>query len=176
MTTVLKKLGIGHHEGDIEHITVRVLPESEKIMGVLYARHGSKEYQWYTKQGGSLDSDDGYKMKGGQIVTWSARDTHGNNNKAGTLKRTPPVYLAEFVKMIGVLVEKTSNDGRKTNCRNNLVILPSAFEIPAPIPFEWMGFRGNWGRPKPPSASKGGGGPPGIPNKHWWDEEPNRPQ
>jgi hypothetical protein len=175
VTTTLGKLGIGHHEGDIEHITVRLARKDESIMGVLYARHGSAEHLWYTNQGKSMDSDDGYKMNGTQIITWSARDTHGNNNKAGKLKRKPPVYLADFVKMIGVLVERTSDGGRRTICRENLIILPS--EVPVlDSKFYWMNFRGVWGRPKPPSAKKGGGGPAGLLDKDWWEQEPKGPQ
>ncbi len=177
VTTILDKLGVGHHEGDIEHITVRLDSSGNTIKGVHYARHGHTEGSWYTKPAARITDDKGYKLnRRNQIVTWSALDTHGNSNRAGSLKRKPPIgFFGDLVKMIGVLVEKTSSDGRHYDCRKILDVLPA--EIPViDKEHEWMNFRGVWGRPKPPKAKKGSGGPTGVLDKDWWDEEPLGPR
>ncbi len=172
ITILLDKLGVGHHEGDIEHITIRLDKTGKKILGVYFSVHGG-EGNWYENQ--ATPKDEGYRLnKKGQLISWVALDTHGNHIKAGQIKRKPPVIFSEVVKALGVLVEETSDDGARVDCRENLEIIPH--QNPATGRFTWLNFAGKWGSLKPKNASKGVAGPKGIPNKAWWDEELGGPK
>ena len=45
-TFVLQSLGIGQHEGDLEHVTVRVDAEKGCVLEVFYAAHSNGEGKW----------------------------------------------------------------------------------------------------------------------------------
>lgn len=173
-TKIFNRLGTGKHEGDIEHITVRLDEFGEKILGVFYASHGPTEGKWYTHQG-ELEDKYGYKINDqGQLITWTALYTHGNHNRAGVIKRKAPIPFKNIIGGLGILVDKTSDYGTHYNCRELLEILPD--ENPAPKSHYWMNFRGTWGLFNQKDAKRGFVAPFGLLDKDWWNEEPFGPK
>jgi hypothetical protein len=173
LSTIFATLGVGHHEGDWEHITVRLDNTGSRIMGIHYATHGSTEGKWYFNENRDLKSDKGYKIRADnkQPVTWSTLETHGNHNQPGTIRREPPIKLKALVKTFGVLVERTSDQGRHIDCRANLQVFDP---VKPDKDHPWLKFRGRWGG-KPPNP-KGDIGPDGPAFKDWWlkEEESNK--
>lgn len=162
-------LGVGNHEGDWEHITVRLDKTGQNIIGVHYASHGTEEGIWYTESNRDLDSKKGYKIsESGQIITFSTLDTHGNHNRPGRIRREPPSIFKKLLKYFGVLIERTSNDGEHVDCRDVLEIFPE--NNPAKY-HPWLKFRGLWGNLKAKDAPLSGAGPSGPLFKDWTKQE-----
>lgn len=168
VTPVLDTLGVGHHEGDWEHISVRLDPTGQKIAGIFYATHGSTEGKWHRSPNTNLTSSDGYKLKDGQPVTWSTLDTHGNHNYAGTIKREPPSAFKAIIKTLGLLVEKTSDKGKQYDCRQMLEIFTP--DDPSKN-HPWLDFRGRWGGKVKDKSMADERGPDGPAFKDWWRKE-----
>jgi hypothetical protein len=169
VTPLLDSLGVGHHEGDWEHITVRLDKLGSNILGVFYATHGAAEGKWYKTASSDLKSENGYKIRNGRLITWSALDTHGNHNRSGNIHREPPSAFKAIIKTLGLLVEKTSDNGRQYDCRNILqVFSPDNPSKNHP----WLDFRGRWGG-KPPKLKADVRGPDGPAFKDWWRKEEN---
>ncbi len=64
----------GHHEGDWEHITVRVNRDSKEIMSVYFSQHGSGEW---------LSDVNKLERKGNQIYVYSSLDGHASFYSGG---------------------------------------------------------------------------------------------
>lgn len=161
--------GIGHHQGDFEHITVRVNTYDETIEGIFFSAHSRAEGHWYFHHNEDYKSFHGYKLSPlGQPIAWCAKDTHGMYNRPGIIKRCPPIPGRNFIKSLGILVDKTSNQGAHTDCRDRLEIFdPKDPKKSHP----WLRFRGYWGkRPEKLLAKKG---PCGPIFKEWWTKEPD---
>jgi len=68
-------VGVGHHPGDIEHLTVECNKEDGKIKRVFFGAHGSKDGRW-------VSSND-VEYENGHIVAYVAYSGHGMYNKSG---------------------------------------------------------------------------------------------
>jgi hypothetical protein len=76
-------LGIGDHEGDWEHLTVRVNAQTRDLEGVRYSNHTQAEGMWVPADRVPLTSE-------GQIVAYAAIGGHG-------LWPTPGIQLRAFI-------------------------------------------------------------------------------
>lgn len=72
-------LDVGAHDGDIEHITVRVDPTGSKLMGVWYNSHRNHDGSWVPGSEVEIES--------GRLVSYVAKHGHGHYPKATTTYR-----------------------------------------------------------------------------------------
>lgn len=157
-------IGIGDHDGDWEHITIRVkLGQTREILGVYFSAH-DKEGGWAKVEsftGPTLFPRHVFfaRNKQGQIQVFSAKDSHASIEGIGEISRGFP-KPNDF----------TSNSGPIWNCRSKLLFVG---EREAPSPGQhWIKFTGYWGGEVESVGSpwfQGGG---------WWKilEEPNAPK
>eukprot|EP00890_Picochlorum_soloecismus_P001540 jgi/Picsp_1/2387/NSC_05849-R1_pre-mrna processing protein prp39 gb len=75
--SILGLLDVGAHDGDIEHITVRVDMETEGLIGVWYNAHRNRDGTWVA--GPDVERDD----ECGRLVSYVAKHGHGHYPKAG---------------------------------------------------------------------------------------------
>lgn len=165
---VINSFSIGSHEGDFEHLTLRLSLDGKQILGVRYAAHGEKESSWYYHESKDLSSSDGYKLnKQGQLLAWVALQTHGTHNRAATVNRNVDCTLGCVVGALGILVDETSDKGKRISCQNDLEIIDdnSPF-VSAP----WLSYRGRFGYFAQGGFSSDGTHSPYF--KEWWDVEP----
>lgn len=124
--------GIQIHEGDWEHVTVRVTLD-QHIVAVYYAAHAG-EGQWHREAVPVGDnSKSGYQLDGDHPIVYSARHSHASYSWAGTKKR------------VGGLANDTTSQGTRWNTFNNLINLGHDVANPPPGQ-EWLAFPGRWGR------------------------------
>jgi hypothetical protein len=151
---ILEGLGIGHHEGDFEHVTVRIDKTGAFIKGMYFAAHGASEGKWHLARGHGATDKRGYKIENSRPLVFTALETHGSHNHAGTIFREPPGAFKDIVKFFGILVEETSNRGNHYDCRTMLeVFSPDNPSKNHP----WLLFRGRFGgkAPKPQADDYG---------------------
>jgi hypothetical protein len=155
------------HEGDWEHVTVRISEDTTRLLGVFYSQHGKA--QWVNNP--SLD--------GTHPIVYSAWDSHANFPAAGifiddTILNSPGVIPLSWIKVANV----TANSGGGTIAyyhqpdpfypngitwtpwqnASQLVLLDGNVEAA-----QWLAFNGEWGPSwttpveQPPSLPSGAG-------------------
>ena len=172
-------LNEGAHEGDIEHITIRVDPDTEAIVAVFYSAHGHEDSSWYfnpaqTEKDGDdyLAANDGYKMEGDSIIAFSARGTHGMYNRIGeSLRRTLDAKTDSWFKwFMGkfILANERLGLGKMIRCSDSgkMDIFTEADGKYGEKKLSWLAFSGRWG--SFPPGVRGDDGPFGLMNKSWW--------
>jgi hypothetical protein len=112
----------GIHEGDWEHINVILDQETKNITGIFYAAHGQGEARYYTQEGTSLEVDpsldDGYKLRDGRPVVFSALETHASYNRTGFLARSAHRSLIEiFASITHILPSDKTAMGLHLDCK-----------------------------------------------------------
>jgi hypothetical protein len=80
----ISKVGKFEHEGDWEHIRVRVDADGTKILKVFFAAH-DKEGKWYRHK--SLDPVKGFSKLGNHPIVYSALHSHASYPRAGKQNR-----------------------------------------------------------------------------------------
>jgi Vacuolar protein sorting-associated protein 62 len=121
--------GWGEHEGDWEHVTVRVKSDLHTIYGVYYSAHEG-EGRWYQQETGP---ESGYKLtEDGRPIVYSAYHSHASYPWAGNWDRDP-----------NGLPDDNTADGFEWNCRNNIVNLGEKLNPHRDM--KWNLFTGNWG-------------------------------
>jgi hypothetical protein len=141
------------HEGDWEHITVRVDGNLKTPMSVFFASHAT-ESEWRNRGGFKINSD-------GHPVVYSAYHSHATSWRVGTHPRRflPDDYTAE--------------GGPKWATWDTLRLIGTHRRPLQDL--EWVKFTGHWGQigtPGPEWLS----GPYGPAFQAWWadDDEGNR--
>jgi hypothetical protein len=140
------------HEGDWEHITVRVEPDAQTIHRVLFDAHDTLGH-WYSADS---SSQPGYILIDGRPLVYSAYHSHASYPSAG-----------EWTVDIGTassFVDATEDGGPVWDCRTNLVNVGEGY-VPTPG-CEWLQFTGRWGEIGPV-----GNGPYGPAFKGKWNAE-----
>jgi hypothetical protein len=176
---VIDKLSTaGAHEGDWEHITVRlsdqvlqptweITTDHEYLIGIFYARHG-KEGRWYMDEkldGSSIDN--GYRLleNSNHPIVYSAKGGHASY----THPQAPQKRYVPFGVRLRFLDDHTDDSGQWWDTWKNCVILD-----PALPELKWMHFVGQWGNKA--STWLDVDGPYGPLMKHYYqpgDSEPS---
>lgn len=168
----------GAHEGDWEHLTVRLSVPEEELVAVYYSAHGKEDSTWYFAPApANADSSsyfaqvDGYKYEGSQLVAFSARNSHGMYNRTGdkVLRSAGMKPSGRDEKIIGwVAPYERTGFGPRLNCAEKMdVITPQDGQF-GETKLYWIQFSGRWGS-TPPSGI-GGSGPEGLRAKRWWTD------
>lgn len=141
------------HEGDHEHVTVRVHSDGQRIHSVYFSAHDG-EGQWYFEgppgRGFSLNAE-------GRPIVYSAIDSHASYPWSGTWDRQWPIPN-----------DHTAEGGPVWNCQINVV---NVGEKIYPMPgMQWIQYNGRWGRIGDWDFTTGPHGP--AYQAWWWEDDP----
>jgi hypothetical protein len=162
---IFRHYGIGFHEGDFEHITVRLSSDGSQLIGVYYSAHANED-TWITQ---NIPFD--YNNR---ILSYVALNTHAMYPVAKRIKRRimAPTWISKDLKLKRVwtpLIDFTSDEGHEIDCRNQLTYLnPNTPEEP-----EWLTFTGRWGSASRERHSSTG---PTTPSYSGWYTEHENPE
>lgn len=128
----------GQHEGDWEHVTVRVRNGDLAVQTVYLASHGGGESK--------KESD---VLKDGRITFYASRNGHAAY--AAPDRHYPKVVKAGPIELR--LLDNCSSPGQRLDARGKLVIFGASEDgkdllKDAGITFDWMKYDGRWGRVK----------------------------
>lgn len=140
------------HEGDWEHVTVRITRDLQRIVKVFFATH-KKESKWYTT---------GVRfLYGTHPIGYSAKNSHATYPSIGNHDRPWPRPQDETKDSLKVW--KTWQTG---------LMRVGTFESPAPGQ-EWLKYTGSWGEigTKPFEEWFVSSGPFGPALQPWWDDD-----
>lgn len=160
----------GSHEGDWEHVTVRVADwrnideaSADNIKAVFYAAHTHSEGKWLVKRTTSPCSGAYELTNGTSPMVWSAWHTHASYENPGTQRRLViGVVPAHDVTSSGTLwVPPGTTDGVTILKIDDDVYQNGDTQIAA---VEWLNFKGRWGNPKT-------GAPEGPAQKDTWFDD-----
>lgn len=99
------------HEGDLEHITMKVEAQTGRLVAIYYGAHGSDEGMWMYPPG-SGNSGNEFTLEDGRPVVFSAFGGHGHYPKDGVYTR---VYgFANDITKKGPLWKLTENNIYRT--------------------------------------------------------------
>jgi len=142
------------HEGDWEHITVRVAPDLQQIDSIFFAAHKDNQ-GWRAAQDVSYD--------GSHPRVYAALHSHGSYPTAGTQARS---VLPD---------DHTTADGPVWSAWQRVVVVGS-FDAPT-AGNEWLRYTGRWGQMG--VAVVGGltvtDGPVGPAFQAWWHDDNKAP-
>lgn len=163
---VRKAEGFFIHQGDWEHVTVRLSADRNSILGIYYAAH--EKGRWYMQL--TDGSRNGYKLDGdGRPIVYSALQSHAAYPYTGTTTRH------------GGFGNDKTDKGTAWNTAGAIVnITPGAFDS------DWLKYPGLWGRKQSKkidlaelfgeSVREYGNGPIGPAMKDCWVKgEPDQP-
>lgn len=141
------------HEGDWEHITVRVSPDFQVADSVFFAAHSGSD-AWLPASAVSWD--------GSHPIVYSALGSHASYPTAGTQSRPPWVLMPD---------DHTSDGGHVWHTWQRVSVVGS-FDNPTPGN-EWIRYTGRWGQMG--VAFIGGktatDGPRGPAFQGWWYDD-----
>lgn len=140
----------GAHEGDWEHVTVRIGLD-QKIVAVDRAAHGN-EGRWYTQQALKPNVPEAGKYclgTSGQVIVYSAKDSHASYPAPGTQ-----------VRAWSLPDDVTADGGKVLVGRDRLTFLDDAS---APL---WLKYTGRWG-----AFGIIANGPATPTHQKWWKDE-----
>lgn len=170
----------GNHDGDFEHITVRLNSSGAAITAVYFSAHYG-EGRWYRAV--SADNPFGYSVQ--QVgdnspathpVVYSAKHSHASYPTPGNKRRTvdmlsDPRILDVLKDLIGNNaalpddeIAPRSDDCVRMICRDRLEELPEANDPSAP---PWLRFSGRWGS----ESGEGATVPHGPAFQPWWYDD-----
>jgi hypothetical protein len=135
------------HEGDWEHITVRLKPDRSAIDKIYYSAH-DEQHSWWVDAAGHVTPE-------GRPIVYSAKHTHGSYPSPGKWNTAAPT------------VQDETKDGGPAIDYNAQYAWRS-LDVPAPL-FDWVNFNGHWGKPGAFQASSGF---PGPKFQKEWKEDP----
>lgn len=129
--------GLGAHEGDLEHVTVRLRLGTDELMGIFFSAHGSDESVWVPlEQIEYVDTP----SDGRHFVVYSARSSHANYPKAKSYDR-----IARDLGPIKLhFAADECKDGFRWNSWDNIINV-GTYESPLNGQ-TWVRYNGRWGR------------------------------
>ena len=158
--------GVGYHEGDFEHITVRLSQDGSQIIGVYYSAHANED-TWVTQ---NIPFDQNHR-----ILSYVSLNTHAMYPEAKTITRRVPAPEWIF-KLVGKkrvwtpLVDITSSEGPELDCQKQMTYLnPDSPKTP-----EWLSFNGRWGNKSREKYSSAG--PMTFSLSGWYNQSENPEQ
>lgn len=125
------------HEGDWEHITVRVNAQGTAADQIYYHAHDDQHSRW-VPAAGHVNGD-------GRPIVYSAYHTHGCYPSAGSWPTAAPTVNDETAEG-GPEIDYYAEGGWRS------------LDVPAPL-FDWVNYNGKWGAPGATEASSGFPGP-----------------
>ena len=169
---------VGAHEGDWEHITVRLSIPGEEIVAIYYSAHGKADSTWYFAPAAALDDQNaylqqerGYKMLGGQVVAFAAKNSHGMYNRVGeaVLRTIGEKGANSTERTLGgaLLPYEATGLGEKIDCGSKMDVVTPQDGNSGETKLSWIKFPGRWGS-YPPFGVLGDDGPLGPRFKDWW--------
>ncbi len=123
---------LGTHEGDWEHVTIRIDNYTMKFMGAWMSEHG--DHPWI--EGGKVEKEKG------KPVFYASR--HGHANYSTTGPNMAPDFKVEGVCHFG-LRNDTDKNGRHLACSSRYKLVGAAFLENPPIEPNWLQFQFRWG-------------------------------
>ena len=152
------------HEGDWEHITVRISKDGKRILKIFFAAHG-KEGVW--KEKASSPNAEGFSLNSsGHPIVYSAWRAHASYCTAGRQERSGLTGVDDW----------TSNEGPKWKCWENVIDVGDR-ENPLNKQY-WIKYSGRWGElgifggNAPIIGDTGSSGPIGPAFKgKWYDDD-----
>lgn len=175
-----KLAGWGNHDGDFEHITVRLNPTATAVAAVYFSAHYF-EGRWYRAV--SANNPFGYSLQPVEDnsptthpVVYSAKHSHASYPTPGNKRRT--VEMLADPRILDVLkdvignnaalpddeIAPQSDDCIRLICRDRLEELPEVNEPSAP---PWLRFSGRWGS----DSGAGATVPHGPAYQPWWYDD-----
>ncbi len=177
---------VGTHEGDWEHITIRLKNDSHveknpmhRIEGVFLSAHSDNEGEWYTvdkirpQAHANRNEKNTLFLKGEQIVAWVAKSTHGIYNRDGEIQRRTSEAGGIGNEILPYELTSETANIKKLNCAANLEYVTEQLEHSQPPHRHWMFFNGRWGA-NPGGLLTSGNGPTGPMFKSYWKKEPKK--
>ncbi len=150
----------GEHEGDWEHVTVRVKDwrnlgglGAANLQGVFYAAHTSAEGKWILESA-SASEQGAYAVTGGtHPIVYSAWHTHASYEYDGVISRTVSTKIfGSTVELAAVGNDFTSNDGIRWGPLAAAEIEISSIDEDVYRPDDerlepsaWLVYEGRWG-------------------------------
>ncbi|KAL6047652.1 DUF946 domain-containing protein [Balamuthia mandrillaris] len=136
----------GVHEGDWEHITVRISASTEAILAIFMDSHGN-EGRWYTDvaSSNSASANDGYKLTNGtHPIVYSSKCSHAVKPNAGRHKRAK---FGNF-QLVTPIDDETDDAGVRWQTWKKIVLLRPREEatIEDCPSLLWLRFNGDWGK------------------------------
>ena len=125
------------HEGDWEHITVRLTPSGTTAEQLYYSAHDEQHSRW-VPAAGHLNAQ-------GRPIVYSARHTHGSYPRPGKWPTAAPT-----------VEDETKDGGPEIDYFADQAWKSLDVDISG---FEWINFNGRWGAPGTFEASSGFRGP-----------------
>lgn len=118
--------GLFMHEGDWEHVTVRLSSDRNTILGIYYAIHNKG--RWYTRPATATRL--GYKLSAdGRPYVYSARQSHASYPYAATITR------------FGGLADDHTDEGTQWSPTEAIVNITDAAAV-----LKWLKYPGRWGK------------------------------
>lgn len=136
-TTVAPAGVFGSHEGDWEHIVIRIHSSGKKIKQVYFAAHGSDEGRWVKKSTKKIADSDHYKINGKSVEVYSAWHSHASYVDLGLHWRSKTVYISNDYCAGG-----TTWQGEVEIISIDPKLLPQGIQFNSP---EWLLWKGRWG-------------------------------
>lgn len=129
--------GVGFHEGDFEHITVRLNSNGSKILGIYYSAHSNEE-TWLTRNFPTTPEN--------RLVSYVALNTHAMYPYSGVIHRKvlTPEWLYKYFNIRRSwtpLIDITDGKGLALDCRQQMTLIHP--EHPENHP--WTSYYGRWG-------------------------------
>lgn len=138
---------LGEHEGDWEHITVRVNTSTHEIQKIYFSQHS----------GGQWCSGKDIELENGQPIVYSSLNGHASyphigSNYSEHHKYPDPAILASLEFF---LVNDTQK-GLQLNCQNHYELVSAMFlpENERPVEPDWLNFLNRWGTKKEAHLTK----------------------
>lgn len=152
----ISSFGNFSHQGDWEHITVRVSEDGERALRIYYGAHNA-EGEWYGDE-----DDDGFDVdEGTHPVVYAALTSHASYPRPGRI-------LRRITSFDGLLPDDVVGPGRPWRTWHRVIDVGASV---APSTHSgWLRFSGRWGRPGHLAGSLASG-PPGPAFQDWWFDD-----
>lgn len=123
---------LGTHEGDWEHVTIRIDNYSMQLVGAWMSQHGHQPW---------IDASE-IQKEDGKPLFYSSRHGHANYSSAGS--NMSPDFEIEHVCHFG-LRNDTDKSRRYLECSSRYKIISAAFLETPPTEPNWLQFKFRWG-------------------------------
>jgi hypothetical protein len=152
------------HEGDWEHVTVRVTNDSEpRLIAVYISAHGQNNGGWAFPDNGVEVGPILQFASGGNPIVYSALGSHASYSSAGVYKQSWPKAG-----------DRTSDRGPIWNTADDLVLVEINGQPPiaSEDAYAWLRFPGRWGAIRRLAWPLAATGPFGPSHQRSWNAEP----
>ncbi len=127
---------LGEHEGDWEHVTIRISNLTRQVEKIYFSQHGD---------GAWVDADD-IEFQGKQPIVYSSKNGHASYPHVGSNYTEHRKYGAGFLTALEFFLRNDTNKGRMKNFATCTEVV-SADYLGSDKPEEprWLNYLGRWG-------------------------------